>query len=75
MTVSHISCRLKVRGAESINVWAAWLYVLTAHCFPEQIKEYYNVINMSQTRKHLFLAFLFGAEYDPLKDEWDSPAT
>lgn len=73
MTVSHGSQAIaRVRGAESINVWAAeegLIYAADRSLFPEQIKGYYKR-NYESNCKHLLA---FGVEYDPLKDEWDSP--
>ena len=60
------------RGAEVINIWAAEKGVIFARdrsLFPEQIKGYYNR-NYSANSKHLLA---FDVNYNPLKDEWDSP--
>jgi len=73
LTVSNASQAIaRVRGAESINVWVAekgLIYSADRSLFPEQIKGYYQR-NYEANSKHILA---FGVQYDPLKDEWDSP--
>lgn len=73
MTVAHASQAIaRVRGAQSINVWAVEEGLVWAgdrSLFPEQIKGYYQR-NYESNCKHILA---FGAEYSPLSDEWDSP--
>ena len=73
LTVSHaLQAIARVRGAESINVWAAeegLIYAGDHSLLPEQIKDYYKR-NYESNCKHLLA---FGVEYDPLTDEWESP--
>lgn len=73
LTVSNASQSIaRVRGAESAHVWAAekgLIYSADRSLFPSQIKGYYQR-NYETNSKHILA---FGVQYDPLKDEWDSP--
>ncbi len=73
LIVSQASQSLsRVRGAKSLNVWAAesgLIYAADRSLFPEQIKGYYKR-NYEQNVKHILA---FNVLYNPLKDEWDSP--
>lgn len=73
LTISHASQAIaRVRGAESIHVWAAQkglMYSADRSLFPEQIKSYFNR-NYEANCKHI-LAFC--VHYNQLRDEWNSP--